>query len=1310
MATIVTPPSSIKVQVGNQQGPKVTTTGATSTDTLAREIATSSFGQANSAFDKANSANTLAQSAYNAANSAGSSANVVAAFIQANAAFIQANASFLQANTPSYVANSAGVYANGAFAQANSANTLAQAAYNAANAAGSSANVVAAFLQANAAFIKANSANVLAQAAFDNSNTKFNTSGGTINGSITITQDASILGNLYILGNTTSINTSSFTVQDSLLTLGVGNYTTDLLDIGFSSHYNAGVNAHTGLIRDAGTKEWMFFEGYTPEVSPNNNIIITDPSFRYANVTANNFKGNVIANNVTINGYNVFSYITNAYTQANNEPIGTAAFNNSNTKFSSSGGTITGNTIITGNLTTDTSTIANSNSVFSRYGSGVYGWENSGITANLVSIMGEGTSTGLFFKPDGTRMYVCGQSTDRIVEFYLSTPWNISTAANVGSISILSQDTSSVDVSFKPDGTTMYMLGDTSNSIFQYTLSTPWQANTAVYASKANNIALATGNAETSPAGMWFKPDGTTVYVVGTTTALTRKFDLGTPWDISTLTNPNITASVPGTPAGISFEPDGSRYYVIASNSDWINQYNLSVPWDITTDGGSPAETRYIGNEENTGHYLFVSSANSVAYFGGTTTDKIYQYYTNNGFKLKSNTFTVDADTTFSKQVFFDSQDGSDAMVFRSARSLGTTTFTTGSWSSTGLTATSTVTFSGTTSTISFTTSATTGTITAGGPSQTGTIILGQSAVTQTTNVHSGATTSGNIKTLNLGVGGLSGSNTLIFIGSANSGSQGTTTIQTPNVIVTSANTAQSVVQILGTSAAISNSTGALIVAGGIGSNGAIYTTGGSITINNGLVTTGNSGTIFLGDGAFTKTYGSGWTFPGSGVTSGTFTGTATGSAPNFQGQLGSNTTVSHGLVGTAGVGMYFPTNGLVGLAANSSNALFVSAPAGGVNYLQVTGSNTGNAVIFSAQGTDTNISQVLQPKGTGAIDLAAGSSGVNISNGGTVTAITKTSLGNNYTSPPALAISAPTTAGGVTATATTTLQLGSVTGIVISGGSGYAVGDDFYLVGGTYTTQMRLRVATLSGSAVATVTSVNGGEYTVIPSTGASTTAITGAGSGCTITPVWALGNTITITNAGSGYVEQPTVTFSGGGGSGAAAYATVGSGTVVKSIGSTMSFYTPGGEQFRINDTYGGSGTAANYITAAGRSAGAGPVLSVGGSDPNIVLNLVSKGTSGVAIGTNNGAQQQFNISHTASAVNYGQVTGGATGTGPTFSAQGSDTNADLNLAAKNTGKVVLAYNSGQSGLGFANATSVIASYTYYNQGSNSMDTVFA
>jgi hypothetical protein len=132
-----------------------------------------------------------------------------------------------------------------------------------------------------------------AQAAFNLANTAITTSGGSITGSLNVSQNLAVTGNLTVLGTSTIINTSSFVVNDSLIQLGVGNYTSDLLDIGVVGHYNDGTNAHTGFIRDVETKEWYVFKGYTQEVVANNNININHASFAKANVNADYFKGNV---------------------------------------------------------------------------------------------------------------------------------------------------------------------------------------------------------------------------------------------------------------------------------------------------------------------------------------------------------------------------------------------------------------------------------------------------------------------------------------------------------------------------------------------------------------------------------------------------------------------------------------------------------------------------------------------------------------------------------------------------------------------------------------------------------------------------------------------------------------------------------------------------------------------------------------------------------------------------------------------------------------------------------------------------------
>lgn len=194
---------------------------------------------------------------------------------------------------------SVNTYATSAFGKANSANVLAQAAFD-----------------------KANSANILAQAAFDKANTAITTSGGSITGSLNVSQNLAVTGNLTVLGTSTTINTSSFVVSDSLIQLGVGNYTSDLLDIGVVGHYNDGTNAHTGFIRDVGTKEWYVFKGYTQEVVANNNININHASFAKANLNADYFKGNVAFPDGTVQATAINLRMTGSPTAPANPTVG----------------------------------------------------------------------------------------------------------------------------------------------------------------------------------------------------------------------------------------------------------------------------------------------------------------------------------------------------------------------------------------------------------------------------------------------------------------------------------------------------------------------------------------------------------------------------------------------------------------------------------------------------------------------------------------------------------------------------------------------------------------------------------------------------------------------------------------------------------------------------------------------------------------------------------------------------------------------------------------------------------------------------
>jgi hypothetical protein len=69
---------------------------------------------------------------------------------------------------------------------------------------------------------------------------------------------------------------------------------------------------------------------------------------------------------------------------------------------------------------------------------------------------------------------------------------------------------------------------------------------------------------------------------------------------------------------------------------------------------------------------------------------------------------------------------------------------------------------------------------------------------------------------------------------------------------------------------------------------------------------------------------------------------------------------------------------------------------------------------------------------------------------------------------------------------------------------------------------------------------------------------------------------------------------------------------------------------------------------------------------------LGLVATGGGGIYFRTADTSQLQASISNTTSAVNYLNLTGGATGVAPALSAAGSDANINLTFTPKGTGVV--------------------------------------
>ena len=68
-------------------------------------------------------------------------------------------------------------------------------------------------------------------------------------------------------------------------------------------------------------------------------------------------------------------------------------------------------------------------------------------------------------------MLLIGNSSDTAFRYSLSTAWNVGTASydNV-SLSVSSQENSPISIAFSSDGTKMYIVGTTNNTVYQYTV------------------------------------------------------------------------------------------------------------------------------------------------------------------------------------------------------------------------------------------------------------------------------------------------------------------------------------------------------------------------------------------------------------------------------------------------------------------------------------------------------------------------------------------------------------------------------------------------------------------------------------------------------------------------------------------------------------------------------------------------------------------------------------------------------------------------------------------------------------------------
>lgn len=199
-----------------------------------------------------------------------------------------------------------------------------------------------------------------------------------------------------------------------------------------------------------------------------------------------------------------------------------------------------------------------------------------------------GSIGGIAFNEDGTRMFLLNTSNDRILEFYIAEGWNVANARYTGNIVTLSGAGDPHDLIIKPDGTKLYVATRANpQGVVEYVMSTPWNINTI----SLSNTFVSSAQ-ETAPYALHIGDGGNVFYIYGQTTDTVYEYRMGTAWDLSTITYSGNSYALTGdpytgigedTPYNVFLSDDGVYMYTHGIVGDFLKLHTLSIPWNLST-------------------------------------------------------------------------------------------------------------------------------------------------------------------------------------------------------------------------------------------------------------------------------------------------------------------------------------------------------------------------------------------------------------------------------------------------------------------------------------------------------------------------------------------------------------------------------------------------------------------------------------------------------------------------------------------------------------------------------------------------------
>lgn len=243
-------------------------------------------------------------------------------------------------------------------------------------------------------------------------------------------------------------------------------------------------------------------------------------------------------------------------------------------------------------------------------------------------------------------LYARALANDKIVSSTVSTGFKTDIASfEVGTITYdnvsyaFSQFSSNFTITFSTTGHKLFIATLTNDRIHQYSLSTPFDISTMSY----DNFFLSVGAQEGVPFGVNFNPTGTKMFVIGTGSGISQ-YSLSSPFNISSATYDNVSFDIPQDKDHVQmrFNNTGTKMFVNGFDNETIYQYSLSSPYNIASVTYDNVSLQYYPtpyNDRNVYDFVFNNTGTKL-YLTGPIDERLAEWTLSTPFNLATASFT----------------------------------------------------------------------------------------------------------------------------------------------------------------------------------------------------------------------------------------------------------------------------------------------------------------------------------------------------------------------------------------------------------------------------------------------------------------------------------------------------------------------------------------------------------------------------------------------------------------------------------------------------------------------------------------------